>query len=117
MPPSLPSPSPFLSNTNVHVLHDEISGAIVDETTGHVRIREQRVQLLNQLLLPTILEDHILLRPNDLEALVKDFCSILIAHEGTELWEFTRGDINHLVLADVTSDIAILSFVDNIGHV
>ena len=39
--------SSLVSDTNVHVLHDEISGAIVDETTGHVRIGEKRVQLLD----------------------------------------------------------------------
>ena len=103
-----------ISDTDVHVLHDEISGTIVDETTGHVRIWEKRAQLLNKPLLSCLLKDNILLRPNDLEALVKDFCSILIAHECAELREFTRWDINQLVLVDITRDIAILSFVDDV---
>ena len=103
-----------ISDSNVHVLHDQISGAIVDETTCHVWIGEKRVQLLDKLLLSTILKDHILLRSDDLEALVKDICSILIAHEGAELREFTRRDIDHLFLANIASDIGILSFVDYI---
>ena len=63
------------------------------------------------MLLTIALENHRLILLDDRKALVKDLRSILFAHELSEFGEFTRGDVDHFVLAHVACDARILSFV------
>ena len=99
----------FSSDTNVHVLYDQVRRAIVDETTAHVLIREKWAKLLRKLLLSVVIEDHVLVLLNNCKALVEDLATILLAHESLEFGELARANVDHLFLAHVACDISILS--------
>ena len=74
--------------TNVHVLNDQIRGAVIHKATAEILILEQWAQLCNELLLSVFLENHVLILFNDDETLIENICAILLAHESLELWEF-----------------------------
>jgi hypothetical protein len=99
------------SDTNVHVLHDQVSRAVVDEATAHVFVVEQRAKLRDQLLLAVSLKDQVLMRLNHCKTLIECRCPVLVAHEGLELRELARRNVDHLLLADVACHVAILAYV------
>ena len=76
--------------THVHVLHDQVRGAVVDKSAAHIGVVEEWVQLRHQLLLPIVLENHSLILLDDSKALVKDLLAVLLAHEVAELGELAR---------------------------
>ena len=85
--------------TNVHILDEQVSRTVVEETAAQILVVEQRSQLLQQCLLSIVfinvarLLDHC-------EALIKRLSTILLAHESLEFGELARGNVDHLFLAD-----------------
>ena len=74
--------------THVHVLHDQVRGAVVDKSAARICVAEEWVQLRQQLLLTIVLENHGLVLLDNSKALVKDLFAVLLAHEVSELREF-----------------------------
>ena len=77
------------SDADVHVLDNQVGRAIVKETAAHVLVIEQRAELLKELSLTVVFKDDILGSLDDSETLIEGRTSVLAAHEGLELWEFT----------------------------
>lgn len=101
--------------TNVHILHDKVSSAVVDESGAHVCIVEQRSKLLEQLLLSITLKNDCLALLDNRKALIEYLSSVLLTHERLELWELARRNIDHLILAYITRNTAVLSLVVKSG--
>lgn len=97
------------SDADIHVLHDQVGRAIVDKATAHVGVGEEGTELAGKTLLAVVLEDHILISLDDREALIENVVTVLLTHERLELREFARGNIDHLVLAHVSSHTSILA--------
>ena len=73
--------------THIHVLHDQVRGAVVDKSTAGICVAEEWVQLRHQLLLTIVLENYGLVLLDDSKALVKDLLAVLLAHKVSELRE------------------------------
>ena len=99
------------SDTDVHVLHDQVSRAVVNKPAAKVLVGEEGPKLAHETLLAVIFENDILVRLNDAKALVKNIVAVLLAHESLELRELAGRNVNHLVFADVASHITVLALV------
>ena len=75
---------------HIHVLHDQVRGAVVDKSAARILVAEEWVQLRHQLLLAIVLENHGLVLLDDSKALVKNLLAVLLAHKVAELRELAR---------------------------
>lgn len=84
----------------MHVLHNEVCGAEVDESLHLFPIRKvESLEHIAELLLPIVLVEHISILLDDLVPLLELILAILTYHVLLELPELTRRDIDKLVIA------------------
>ena len=98
------------SDSNIHVLHDQVGSAVVDKAAAHVRIGENRSELAGEALLTVVFEDNVLVSLDDPKSLVENVVPILLAHECLELGELAGRNVDHLILAHVSCNIAVQAF-------
>lgn len=90
-----------LSDTVLHVLHDQVRGAEIDEATDCILCREQASQKFDKLLLTSIRVDQVLILLYDCETLLELGVAVLLAHVRTEFIKIAAGDVDHLFLTEV----------------
>jgi hypothetical protein len=98
------------SDTELHVLHNKVSGAEVDESPALVFVAKQVAQKVHHLVFAVVLVDQVLLSLHELETLVKLFGAILTAHVLREIGKIAAGDVDHILLTNL-----VTRFTRNLG--
>jgi len=101
------------SGADIHILHNQIGRAIVNEARAKIRIWENWTELGHELAFSVFLEDYVLMRLDNDKTLVELRSTVLIAHKLLEFRELAWWNVNHLVFAYVACDIGVLTFVVN----
>ena len=92
----------LLSSVDVHVLHNQVRRAEVDESASLVLVRESLSQKTQQLVFAIVLEDQVLVLLDKLEACSEGTLSESLDHVVGELAEVEGSDVDHLLLVDCT---------------
>ena len=82
----------------MHVLHNEVSCAEINEAHALVTVRENGSQQLHHLVLAIVLVNQLLLGLQQLKALVELLSAKLAAHILLELVEVARRNVDHVLL-------------------
>ena len=68
-------------------MYDEVGCAVIDKAIASVGLVKEGLKLLSELSFAVFLEDHLLLRFDNGEALVEHLSTILLTHEGFKFGE------------------------------
>ena len=84
----------------VHILHNKIRCAEVNEPSTRISVFEERCEQLNKLFFTIVIKDKVLLLFDNRIPLVECRISVLISHVSFEFREITARDIDHVVFVD-----------------